>query len=197
MYWSRNRGLWRKGDTSGAWQGLLRVGLDCDHDALRFEVVQHGKPPAFCHKSTLSCWGEPQGLRALEATLQQRKVAAPAGSYTKRLFDDADLLKSKLIEEAIELAEADGKAHVAEEAADVLYFAMARCVRDGVGLADIERVLDKRHLKTKRRPGNAKPDFIAAAIAASAAGPEARGCLRRLRVDEVPALHRDPATFGL
>ena len=22
------------------------------------EVTQHGEPPAFCHKHTLSCWGE-------------------------------------------------------------------------------------------------------------------------------------------
>ena len=54
-------------------------------------------------------------------TLQQRLESAPEGSYTKRLFNDAALLKSKLVEEAIELSQATTKEHVAEEAADLLY----------------------------------------------------------------------------
>lgn len=40
-------------------------------------------------------------------TLKSRKENAPEGSYTKRLFDDPALLKSKLVEEAIELSEVD------------------------------------------------------------------------------------------
>ncbi|CAN0369068.1 unnamed protein product, partial [Ectocarpus sp. 13 AM-2016] len=49
---------------------------------------------------------------------------APEGSYTKRLFEDPVLLRNKLVEEASaqELAEAETKQHVAEEAADVTYF---------------------------------------------------------------------------
>ena len=40
VFWSRSKGgLWRKGDTSGAYQTLLRVDLDCDHDAIRFTVI--------------------------------------------------------------------------------------------------------------------------------------------------------------
>ena len=39
VYHSRSKGgLWRKGDTSGAYQTLLRIDLDCDHDAIRFTV---------------------------------------------------------------------------------------------------------------------------------------------------------------
>ena len=39
VYWSRSRvELWRKGDSSGAWQGLTRIEPDCDADALRFVV---------------------------------------------------------------------------------------------------------------------------------------------------------------
>ena len=41
-YWSRSRGLWIKGETSGAVQELRRIDLDCDRDALRFTVRQHG-----------------------------------------------------------------------------------------------------------------------------------------------------------
>ena len=106
VYWSRSRqSLWRKGDTSGAWQTLRRIRLDSDADTLCFIVTQHGEPPAFCHKGTLSCWGPPSGLQALQLTLRQRKANAPPGSYTKRLFDDPGLLRNKLVEEAQELAE--------------------------------------------------------------------------------------------
>lgn len=59
-------GLWRKGDTSGAWQQLRGIRLDCDSDALLFTVRQMGAVPAFCHLSTRTCWGEDGGLVALE-----------------------------------------------------------------------------------------------------------------------------------
>ncbi len=59
-------GLWRKGDTSGAWQALRSVRLDCDSDALMFTVKQMGTVPAFCHLNTRNCWGEDAGLGALE-----------------------------------------------------------------------------------------------------------------------------------
>ena len=157
VYWSRSRGgLWRKGDSSGMHQTLLSVKFDCDGDAMRFSVVQHGEPPAFCHLMTKTCWGPVHGLHHLEEVLIDRRKSAPAGSYTKRLFDDPDLLQKKLLEEVQELIEATEPDHVAAEAADVIYFMMTRCVAAGVGLRDIERHLDKRTLKVTRRPGNAK-----------------------------------------
>jgi phosphoribosyl-AMP cyclohydrolase / phosphoribosyl-ATP pyrophosphohydrolase len=42
VYQSRKQGLWVKGATSGATQTLLRIEVDCDNDALRFVVHQHG-----------------------------------------------------------------------------------------------------------------------------------------------------------
>lgn len=158
-------GLWRKGDTSGAWQDLVSVRLDCDSDALLFTVVQRGAPPAFCHTGTRGCWGHDAGLSALQATLRARMADAPPGSYTARLFRDPALLRHKLLEEAQELAEATAPDDVAAEAADVLYFALVACARAGVGLADVEAHLDRRALKLARRPGDAKPARIAAAAA--------------------------------
>eukprot|EP00051_Salpingoeca_urceolata_P011821 m.146879 g.146879 ORF g.146879 m.146879 type:complete len:860 (+) comp17268_c0_seq3:32-2611(+) len=158
VYQSRSRGLWFKGDTSGAHQDLLQIKYDCDRDCLLFVVRQHGQ--GFCHRNQHTCFGPARGLGKLLSTLQDRLANAPEGSYTKRLFDDEKLLNSKIIEEAIELTEAESQRHIAEEAADVLYFAMTRCVKAGVDLKAIEGVLDERGLKVKRRPGNAKPDFI-------------------------------------
>ena len=105
--------------------------------------------------------------------MKERRLSAPEGSYTKRLFDDPQLLKKKLLEEVRpyiqyihtcihtsnishttyllsqvqELVEAEEPDHVAAEAADVIYFMMTRCVAAGVGLREIEKHLDRRSLK--------------------------------------------------
>lgn len=42
VYHSRKRGLWYKGETSGATQELVKIDLDCDGDCLRFVVKQKG-----------------------------------------------------------------------------------------------------------------------------------------------------------
>lgn len=164
VYYSRSRnGLWRKGDTSGHYQTLHRLDLDCDGDALRFTVTQRGENvAAFCHLNTLTCWGEPRGIRHLEATLKDRLKSAPEGSYTKRLFEDDDLLRDKLVEEAQELSEATEKSDVAGELADVLYFAMTRAVKAGVSIDDAVEELDRRTRKVTRRKGDSKSFRIAA-----------------------------------
>jgi phosphoribosyl-ATP pyrophosphohydrolase/phosphoribosyl-AMP cyclohydrolase len=149
VYHSRSRGLWVKGETSGAVQELLAIDADCDRDALRFTVRQ--QPPGFCHLDTRTCWGPDRGLGALIRRLAERKVAAPAGSYTARLFADPDLLGAKLREEAAELAEAEAREHVVHEAADVLYFTLATLACHGVELAEVEAALDGRALKVTRR----------------------------------------------
>lgn len=63
IYWSRKRGLWEKGLTSGATQDLFKVDLDCDSDCIRFLVVQKGS--GFCHLERRSCWDQDSGLGAL------------------------------------------------------------------------------------------------------------------------------------
>ena len=165
VYYSRSRqGLWRKGDTSGHFQTLHRLDVDCDRDALRCTVTQRGDDvAAFCHLNTLTCWGAPRGLRHLEGTLKERLKSAPEGSYTKRLFEDEKLLRDKLVEEAQELSEATDKEHVAEELADVLYFAMTRAVKAGVSIDDAVAELDRRTRKVTRRQGDSKAFRIAAA----------------------------------
>ncbi|KZT74349.1 histidine biosynthesis trifunctional-protein [Daedalea quercina L-15889] len=162
VYQSRKHGLWRKGETSGATQEVVGIRLDCDSDALEFSVIQRGA--GFCHLNRPSCFGasETKGLLALEKTLQSRLESAPEGSYTRRLFDDPALLRAKVMEEADELCRAETKDEVAFEAADLVYFALTRCVAAGVSVADIERSLDRKAKKVTRRAGNAKPQWTKA-----------------------------------
>lgn len=161
VYHSRSRGgVWVKGATSGDTQELIRIDLDCDRDALRFVVRQRGA--GFCHTGTRDCWGWFRsaalgGVGELGRTLAARKSDAPPGSYTRRLFDDEALSRAKLLEEAGELADATTPEQAAEEAADVLYFALVRAARLGVRIEDIERVLDRRTMRVTRRKGDAKP----------------------------------------
>ncbi|EAW07378.1 histidine biosynthesis protein HIS4 [Aspergillus clavatus NRRL 1] len=154
VYQSRKRGLWYKGQSSGDVQQLVRLGFDCDSDCLVFVVRQIGR--GFCHLGTASCFGPYNGLSRLQKTLQARKADAPAGSYTARLFNEPKLAQAKIMEEADELCRATTKEDIAFEAADLLYFALTRCVAAGVSLEDIERNLDLKSLKVKRRKGDAK-----------------------------------------
>ncbi|KAL0949485.1 hypothetical protein HGRIS_009538 [Hohenbuehelia grisea] len=165
VYQSRKHGLWRKGETSGATQDVVSISLDCDSDSLEFRVVQHGD--GFCHLNRQSCFGEARGLPALEKVLCSRLESAPAGSYTSRLFNDPALLRSKIMEEADELCRATTKEEIAFEAADLIYFAVTKCIAAGVGIADIERSLDQKAKKVVRRAGNAKPQWSQQASEAS------------------------------
>jgi phosphoribosyl-ATP pyrophosphohydrolase / phosphoribosyl-AMP cyclohydrolase / histidinol dehydrogenase len=153
VYQSRKRGLWYKGATSGDTQELVRISLDCDNDALKFVIRQKGR---FCHLDQFGCFGELKGISKLEQTLVSRKQSAPEGSYTARLFSDEKLLRAKIMEEAEELCDAKTPQDVAFEAADLIYFALTKAVSAGVSLADIEKSLDAKSLKVKRRTGNAK-----------------------------------------
>ncbi|SPC63020.1 probable histidine biosynthesis trifunctional protein [Ustilago sp. UG-2017b] len=170
-YQSRNRGLWHKGESSGATQTVVSIRQDCDSDALQFAVRQSRGTSAagFCHlENREGCFSSSTGLAKLEATLRDRKASAPAGSYTARLFSDPSLLGAKLREEAAELADAKNqdKKHVAFEAADLIYFALTKCVSADIGLEEIEANLDAKSNKVSRRKGDAKPTFAAAQQAA-------------------------------
>ena len=165
VYQSRKRGLWYKGESSGDVQELVSLALDCDSDCLQFVVRQKGR--GFCHLATPTCFGEYTGLSKLQKTLQSRKDSAPEGSYTARLFNDSQLLRAKILEEATELCDANTKDEVAFEAADLFYFALTKCIASGVSLEDVERNLDAKSIKVKRRQGDAKPAFAAQAAAAT------------------------------
>ncbi|MCJ1403141.1 trifunctional histidinol dehydrogenase [Xylographa trunciseda] len=158
VYKSRKRpGLWIKGQTSGDVQELISISWDCDGDCLRFTVRQKGD--GFCHLKTSTCFGPFTGLNKLEQTLVARQKSSVPGSYTNRLFNDPNLLKAKIMEEATELCDAESTDDIAAEAADLLYFSMAKCVAAGVSLEKVEHNLDLKSLKVSRRKGDAKPKW--------------------------------------
>jgi phosphoribosyl-ATP pyrophosphohydrolase/phosphoribosyl-AMP cyclohydrolase/histidinol dehydrogenase len=125
----------------------------------------------FCHLGTDSCFGASAGLSRLQKTLLARKADAPAGSYTARLFNEPKLAEAKIMEEAEELCRATTKEEIAFEAADLLYFALTKCTAAGVTLEDIERNLDLKSLKVKRRKGDAKGPWAEKAGQAPATKP--------------------------
>ncbi len=161
IYWSRSRrSLWRKGETSGAVQELVRVDLDCDRDALRFVVRQTGS--GFCHRGTRACWDGGFGLDSVERLIQGR-LSDSAGqdaaqSGTRKLAEDPALLRSKLIEEAGELAQAQEPEHLAEEAADLFYMALVALNARGSDLRAVEATLELRSRRVSRRAMIAKPE---------------------------------------
>lgn len=101
------------------------------------------------------------------------------------------------MEEAAELCDATTKEHIAFEAADLIYFALTKCVAAGVSLEDIEKNLDAKSLKVHRRAGNAKPPPTTVATA-EPADPNRRIAMKRFDVSsateaELAAVLRRPA----
>lgn len=53
-YWSRSRQeLWTKGETSGHYQHVQSIMIDCDEDTLLLKVIQDG---AACHTGHRTCF---------------------------------------------------------------------------------------------------------------------------------------------
>lgn len=65
-FWSRSRGtIWVKGETSGHFQEVVDIRIDCDQDALLVRVRQVGSA---CHTHRRSCFYRrlsPQGLELI------------------------------------------------------------------------------------------------------------------------------------
>jgi phosphoribosyl-ATP pyrophosphohydrolase/phosphoribosyl-AMP cyclohydrolase len=151
-FWSRSRQeLWRKGQTSGNTMRLRALRYDCDEDALVALVDPAG--PA-CHTGERTCFyrgdmeiqpGE--ALAALERTIENRRGADPAESYTAALLTSPDNIGAKVREEADEVARAaaaESDERLAEEAADVLYHLSVLMASRGLSLRDAFEELNRR-----------------------------------------------------
>lgn len=147
---SRSRGrTWTKGETSGNVLRVVALHADCDGDAVVALVDPAG--PA-CHTGRPSCFEARPALAALARTIEARRDAPPAGSYTARLLADANLRLKKLGEEAVELAVALARANrdrAGEEAADLVYHVLVACLAAEVTAEDVLRALADRHRSTE------------------------------------------------
>jgi len=146
-FWSRSRkALWKKGETSGNLLHVQSIQVDCDGDALLLSVRPSG--PA-CHTGDRSCFAEPAILLdQLQATIHDRNVARPAGSYTAQLLDQGrPQILRKLGEEAIEVivaADHESDEALIGEVADLWYHAMVLLEERGLEPTDVLRELGVR-----------------------------------------------------
>ena len=113
-YFSRSRQeLWCKGETSGHYQYVKELRLDCDHDTVLAKVHQVG---AACHTGARSCFFNELAkkeynntnpltiLNEVFATIEERKAHPKEGSYTNYLFEKGiDKILKKCGEEATEI----------------------------------------------------------------------------------------------
>ena len=156
-FWSRSRQeLWRKGETSGNVQHVVKITADCDYDALTVLVRKEG--PA-CHTGADSCFNEDVfvsetekefSLDALYELIRGRKTHKKEGSYTTYLFEKGiDKILKKVGEEATEViiaGKADDKAETIYEISDLLYHVMVLMVEMGISNEDILSELASRHV---------------------------------------------------
>ena len=157
-YFSRSRQkLWVKGETSGHFQYVKSLTIDCDLDTLLAKVDQIG---AACHTGNPTCFFQPlvgidydetNPLRIFESvydTIADRKENPKEGSYTNYLFDKGiDKILKKIGEEATEVviaAKNPNPEEVKYEMCDFLYHMMVLMAERGITWDDIMEEMAKR-----------------------------------------------------
>ena len=157
-YYSRSRQCqWVKGETSGHFQYVKSLAVDCDKDTLLAKVEQIG---AACHTGNRSCfyttivgadYDAKNPLQVFESvynTILDRRENPKEGSYTNYLFEKGiDKILKKVGEEATEIviaAKNPNPEEIKYEISDFLYHAMVLMVERGVTWEDITNELADR-----------------------------------------------------
>ncbi len=158
-YYSRSRDeLWTKGDTSGHYQFVKSLDIDCDKDTILAKVAQVG---AACHTGNRSCFYTNLLKKETEhknplvvfedvfATIMDRKENPKEGSYTNYLFDKGvDKILKKVGEEATEIviaAKNPDSDELKYEICDFLYHMMVLMAEQDVTWKEITDELAQRH----------------------------------------------------
>ena len=157
-YYSRSRReQWVKGETSGHYQYVKSLDIDCDNDTLLAKVKQLG---AACHTGNYSCfyrnlaakdYAKTNPLKVFKdvmSVIEDRKVHPKEGSYTNYLFDKGiDKILKKCGEEAAEIiiaAKNPDPEEIIYEISDFLYHVMVLMSLKGVTWEEITAELSKR-----------------------------------------------------
>lgn len=157
-YYSRSRKeQWVKGETSGHYQYVKSLDIDCDNDTLLAKVKQLG---AACHTGNYSCfyrnlvskdYVETNPLKVFNdvmSVIEDRKIHPKEGSYTNYLFDKGiDKILKKCGEEATEIiiaAKNPDPEEIIYEISDFLYHVMVLMSLKGVTWEEITAELSKR-----------------------------------------------------
>lgn len=158
-YWSRSRQeLWKKGDTSGHYQYVKSMDIDCDKDTILAKVAQIG---AACHTGNESCFFTNLVSKSYEdvnpmtifeqvmETIMERKEHPKEGSYTTYLFEKGiDKILKKVGEEATEIviaAKNPDSDELKYEICDFLYHMMVLMAERDVNWKEITKELASRH----------------------------------------------------
>ena len=157
-YYSRSRKeQWIKGETSGHYQYVKSLSLDCDNDTILARVSQVG---AACHTGNKTCffntlakkeYEESNPLKVFEdvySVILDRKNNPKEGSYTNYLFEKGiDKILKKVGEEATEIviaAKNPDPEEIKYEISDFLYHVMVLMADKGVTWEDITKELAVR-----------------------------------------------------
>lgn len=157
-YFSRSRNeIWVKGLTSGHYQYVKELTMDCDLDTMLAKVYQVGVP---CHTGADTCffnslvkkeYDDTNPMRVFEDVynvILDRKKNPKEGSYTNYLFDKGiDKILKKVGEEATEIviaAKNPDPQEVKYEISDFLYHVMVLMAEKGVTWKEITKELSRR-----------------------------------------------------
>lgn len=157
-YFSRSRNeIWVKGVTSGHFQYVKELSMDCDLDTMLAKVYQVGVP---CHTGADTCffntlvkkeYDESNPMRVFEDVynvILDRKKNPKEGSYTNYLFNKGiDKILKKVGEEATEIviaAKNPDPQEVKYEISDFLYHVMVLMAEKGVSWKEITKELSRR-----------------------------------------------------
>ena len=157
-FYSRSRQeLWHKGETSGDFQNIKGMYLDCDRDTLLIYVEQLGK--GACHTGSYSCFfnevmqfeGESNSdiIEEVYNQIEDRDKNPKENSYTNYLLNEGiDKICKKVGEEATETviaAKNTNKNELIGEISDLVYHVLVLMYDRNIGLEDVQEKLEERH----------------------------------------------------
>ncbi|WP_414052233.1 bifunctional phosphoribosyl-AMP cyclohydrolase/phosphoribosyl-ATP diphosphatase HisIE [Macrococcus animalis] len=159
-FYSRSKErLWTKGESSGHFQHVVSMALDCDSDALLIQVNPIGPT---CHNGTESCFNLKPSvtLESLINTVVTSATLKNDKSYTQYLLNSGiDKIAKKFGEESFEVVIAalkNDKEELKNEVSDLLYHLAVLMYQQKLKYEDVEKELALRHNKQNNFKGERK-----------------------------------------